>query len=92
MSLGKKECPGEAELKKDKACERVEGQVGWKETRMVRDMRRPCWGRKSTWERSLLDQQSTKARELQGWGCRGNETEGVRKEKGPVYIVRRRSQ
>lgn len=42
VSLGNKnECPAEAKFKRNKTCGCVEGQVGWKEIRMVREEKWP---------------------------------------------------
>ena len=54
VSLDKKsECLAKAKFKRDKTCGCVEGQVGWKEMRMVREMARPCCHGESTLGRSL---------------------------------------
>jgi hypothetical protein len=41
MSLGENEFPEEAKFKGKKTQERVEGQVGWKEIMVVKEMERP---------------------------------------------------
>lgn len=54
VSLDKKsECLAKAKFKRDKTCGCVEGQVGWKEMRMVIEMARPCCHGESTLGRPL---------------------------------------
>lgn len=88
VSLDKKsECLAKAKFKRDKTCGCVEGQVGWKEMRMVREMARPCCHGESTLGRPLPVGAEHKG-EGGLLGCRGNQ----RKRRGGVCPEAPRSQ